>query len=254
MQEIENLSLFYYLILFCVAFFAGFIDAIVGGGGLITLPALLLCGIPTHLCLATNKLQSVFGSFTAMMTYRKRITLPHLSLGVIFTGLGAFLGAWAVLLVDDRHLKLVILIFLSIAFVYMVFKPHFSKSKPRFKHIKVFYLFCGFILGFYDGFLGPATGSFWIFACVVFLGLGIKEASINTKIFNFTSNIVALVFFLLFYEVLWFLGIVMGIAQILGSYCGSKLVLKTNARFIKILFLVLTFFALLRVGYDYFQV
>lgn len=105
----EHLNTIYYFILFFVALFAGFIDSIVGGGGLITLPALIACGIPAHLSLATNKLQSVFGSFTATLTYFKSTTLPHLAWGVFFTALGAAIGSYSVLFVKDEQLKLIYL-------------------------------------------------------------------------------------------------------------------------------------------------
>lgn len=255
MENVFELAGVYYVILFFIALFAGFIDAIVGGGGLITLPALLASGIPAHLSLATNKLQSVFGSFTATLTYFKARTMKHLAWGVVFTGLGAGLGAYIVLLVNDKHLKLIILIFLSLTFLYTLLRPNLGKhkSKAKIKNIKIFHVLCGLTLGFYDGFLGPGTGSFWIFACVAFLGYDMKNASINTKILNFSSNIVALAIFLWHYEVLWLVGFLMGFAQIVGAFLGSKLVLKTQGAFIKKLFLIVVGATILKVTWDYFS-
>ncbi|MCX2683243.1 TSUP family transporter [Campylobacter sp. MIT 21-1685] len=246
-------DLYVYIILFFVAFFAGFIDSIVGGGGLITLPALIACGIPPHLALATNKLQSVFGSFTAALTYFRSTSLPFLGLGVFYTVFGAVLGSWTVLFIRDEHLKLIILFFLCLSFLYTALRKNLGKeeSEPKIKNIKIFYFFCGIGLGFYDGFLGPATGSFWIFACVVLLGFTMKQASINTKIFNFSSNVAALGVFLWQYQVLWILGLLMGIGQILGAFLGSKLVLQTNGKFIKTLFLVIVGITILKVVWDY---
>ncbi|KAA6224975.1 MULTISPECIES: TSUP family transporter [unclassified Campylobacter] len=254
MEDFENLALIYYFILFFIALFAGFIDSIVGGGGLITLPALIACGIPAHLSLATNKLQSVFGSFTATLTYYKSMNLAFLGWAVFFTALGAFLGVFCVLLINDKYLKLIILVFLALTFLYTALKPNLGKHKGemKVKNIKIFHLIAGLLLGFYDGFLGPGTGSFWIFACVIFLGLDMKNASINTKSLNFTSNVVSLAFFLYAYKVLWIVGILMGLGQIIGAFLGSKLVLKTNGNFIRILFLIVVFATLLKVGYDYF--
>ncbi|TQR33109.1 hypothetical protein DMB92_03890 [Campylobacter sp. MIT 99-7217] len=254
MEGIIQIDTIYYFILFFVAIFAGFVDAIVGGGGLITLPALMASGIPPHLALSTNKLQSVFGSFTAMLTYFKARSLAYLGLGVLFTALGATMGAILVLYINDKHLKLIVLVFLALTFIYTALKPNLGKHKGEAKiNIKLFHFIFGLILGFYDGFLGPGTGSFWIFACVVFLGLSMKEASINTKILNFTSNIIALIVFLCFYKLLWDIGILMGVGQIIGAYLGSKLVLKTEAKFIKKLFLAVVFLTLLKVTYDYFM-
>ncbi|MBS4406802.1 TSUP family transporter [Campylobacter vulpis] len=251
-----ELELSVYAILFCVAIFAGFIDSIVGGGGLITIPALMASGIPPHLALATNKLQSVFGSFTAAATYFRSTTLPHLAWGVFFTALGAAFGTWSVLLIKDEHLKFIILIFLSLTFLYTAFKPNLGKreSEPKIRNIKIFHLIFGLTLGFYDGFLGPGTGSFWIFACVLFLGFNMKKASINTKILNFSSNIIALFIFLWLYDVLWLVGLLMGVGQVLGAFLGSKLVLKTNGKFIKVLFLVVVGATIIKVAWDYFGV
>lgn len=254
-MEFENLDTIFYVLLFFVGLFAGFIDSIVGGGGLITLPALMACGIPTHLSLATNKLQSVFGAFTAALTYFRSTTLPYLAWGVFFTALGAALGSYLVLFVKDEKLKLIILIFLTLTFLYTAFKPHLGKEDEeiKIKNIKIFYVIFGLVLGFYDGFLGPGTGSFWIFVCVLFLGFNMKKASINTKIFNFSSNIIALVIFLWQYEVLWGIGLLMGFGQILGAFLGAKLVLKSNARFIKTLFLFVVALTILKVAWDYFS-
>lgn len=254
-MDIANFELdsIYYFILFFIAILAAFIDSIVGGGGLITLPALIASGIPAHLALATNKLQSVFGSFTASATYFKSRTMEHLAWGVFFTGLGAGLGAYTVLLINDKHLRLIILFFLTLTFLYTILKPNLGKykSEAKLKNIKIFHILCGTSIGFYDGFLGPGTGSFLIFACVLLLGYDMKNASINTKILNFSSNIVSLGVFLWYYDVLWLVGISMGLGQIIGAFLGAKLVLKTNANFIKLLFVVVVAATTTKVAYDY---
>ena len=249
--ELEGI---YYAILFAAALLAGFIDSIVGGGGLITLPALMACGVPPHLAVATNKLGSTFGSLTAALTYFKSLTMPRLAWGIICTALGAAAGAWAVLQVEQRHLKLVILALCALIFLYMALKPNLGRTKtePKLRDIRIFHILVGFGIGFYDGFLGPGTGSFLIFACVMLLGYDLKNASINTKIFNFTSNVVALAVFLWLYEVLWGVGILMGLGQVVGAFLGSKLVLKTQGKFIKILFLVVVGATICKVGWDYF--
>lgn len=253
-QHFTQLDSIYYLVLFFIALFAGFIDSIVGGGGLITLPALLASGVPPLLALATNKLQSVFGSFTAAATYFHKRSLKFLALGVLFTALGAAVGSFSVMLISDKHLKIIVLTCLSLIFIYTALKPNLGKQKGAQRlDIRAFHIIFGLLIGFWDGFLGPGTGSFWIFACVLFLGLSMKEASMNTKIFNFTSNAVALGIFLYFYEVLWGVGVLMGLGQIIGAFLGSKLVLKTEAKFIKALFLIVVFLTLMKVGWDYLQ-
>lgn len=247
-----ELELSYYVILFFVAIFAGCVDAIVGGGGLITIPALFACGIPPHLALATNKLQSTFGSFTAVLAYRKSMQIEKIALGILFTAIGAILGTYSVLLINQDSVKIIVLICLVLIFLYTIFKPNIGNTQHKAKmSIASFQIIFGLLIGFYDGFLGPGTGSFWIFACVIFLGFSMKNASINTKILNFTSNIVALAVFLYSYEVLWKVGILMGIGQILGAFIGSKLVLKTQGEFIKKLFLTMVALTIAKVAYDY---
>ncbi|AJC85914.1 TSUP family transporter [Campylobacter sp. RM16704] len=247
-----ELELTYYVILFFVAAFAGCVDAIVGGGGLITIPALFACGIPPHLALATNKLQSTFGSLTAVLAYRKSMHIEKIALGILFTAIGAAIGTYAVLLIDQNAVKIIVLICLVLIFLYTIFKPDLGHIHNKAKMSATsFQITFGLLLGFYDGFLGPGTGSFWIFACVIFLGFSMKNASINTKILNFTSNIVALGVFLYSYEVLWKVGFLMGIGQILGAFIGSKFVLKTQGTFIKKLFLTMVALTIAKVTYDY---
>ncbi|AJC90310.1 TSUP family transporter [Campylobacter subantarcticus] len=247
-----ELELTYYVILFFVAAFAGCVDTIVGGGGLITIPALFACGIPPHLTLATNKLQSTFGSLTAVLAYRKSMHIEKIALGILFTAIGAAIGTYAVLLIDQDAIKIVVLICLILIFFYTIFKPDLGHIHNKAKMSTTsFQIIFGLLLGFYDGFLGPGTGSFWIFACVIFLGFSMKNASINTKILNFTSNIVALTVFLYSYEVLWKVGILMGVGQVLGAFIGSKLVLKTQGTFIKKLFLTIVALTIIKVAYDY---
>ncbi|EAK0440381.1 hypothetical protein YZ16_07640 [Campylobacter lari] len=247
-----ELELTYYVILFFVAAFAGCVDAIVGGGGLITIPALFACGIPPHLALATNKLQSTFGSLTAVLSYRKHMNIEKIALGILFTAIGAVIGTYAVLLIDQNAVKIIVLICLALVFLYTIFKPNLGNVHNEAKMSTTsFQITFGLLLGFYDGFLGPGTGSFWIFACVIFLGFSMKNASINTKILNFTSNVVALGVFLYSYEVLWKVGVLMGIGQVLGAFVGSKLVLKTQGTFIKKLFLTMVALAIAKVAYDY---
>ncbi|MCR6575566.1 TSUP family transporter [Campylobacter insulaenigrae] len=247
-----ELELSYYIILFFIAAFAGCVDAIVGGGGLITIPALFACGIPAHLALATNKLQSTFGSFTAVLAYRKSMQIRRVILGILFTAIGAIIGTYSVLLIDQELVKIIVLICLILIFIYTIFKPDLGHIHNKAKmNITSFQIIFGLLLGFYDGFLGPGTGSFWIFACVIFLGFNMKNASINTKILNFTSNVVALVVFLYSYEILWKVGILMGIGQVIGALIGSRLVLKTQGTFIKKLFLIMVALTIAKVAYDY---
>lgn len=249
-----ELDTLYYLLLFFAALFGGFIDTVVGGGGLITIPALLASGVPAHLALATGKLQTLFGLFTASLAYYKSVSVQHLGWGIFFSFIGGAIGTYVVLLVSDKHLKLVILVCLVLVFAYMVLKPSLGReqNEPKIRNIKLFHFIVGLALGFYDGFLGAGSGSFWVFAFVILLGFNMKNASINMKILNLSSSLASFFIFVWYFEMLWLLGVLMGFGQIIGAFLGSKLVLKTNGHFIKALFLVVVGATICKVGYDYF--
>ncbi|CUU85522.1 inner membrane protein YfcA [Campylobacter hyointestinalis subsp. hyointestinalis] len=172
-------ELWHYGLLFFVAFFSGFVDAVAGGGGLITVPALLSVGLPEHIALATNKLQSTFGSFTATVNFSLKglIDYKELFAGIIFTFIGAVLGTAFVLVIDAKILSYLIPVFLVLIFVYTILSPKIGEEDRSAKlSPKVFYIAFGLILGFYDGFFGPGTGSFWMFAMVALLGIHMKKS------------------------------------------------------------------------------
>ncbi len=235
--ELDSLTI---LFLFFVGSFAGFVDSIAGGGGMIALPALMAVGIPPHIALATNKLQSSFGSLTATVNYAHKGLLhpKELLYGVFFTFLGATLGAFVVQYFSAGFLENFIIVMLVILFIYTAVFPKLGHEVVEAKmKKKFFYLFFGLLIGFYDGFFGPGTGSFWTIALVFFLGLNLKQATAQTKLFNFTSNIVSLTVFASMGLVLWYVGIIMGLGQILGAYLGSTLVSKKDVKFIRVFFL-----------------
>ncbi len=237
-MEFDTLTLF---LLFLAGFGAGFVDSIAGGGGIITLPALLASGIPPHFALGTNKLQSSFGSFTATVNYAKRgLYEPKKVLeGVFFTFVGATLGAYIVKFFSASFLTNFIIIMLIVLFVFTLLNKNLGlKAKARRMKPFLFYAIFGIAIGFYDGFFGPGTGSFWTIALVLLLGLDLKAATAQTKIFNFTSNIVSLAVFAISGVVLFKVGIVMGIGQIIGAYSGSTMVAKREVVFVRYIFLI----------------
>ena len=248
-----EIDLVHYVILFVAAVFAGFINAIVGGGGLIAIPAMLASGVPVHLAIATAKIQALCGLFSASVAYYKFVNMQSLGLCIVCNFVGGALGTFAVLLVDEKPLKIVILVCLVLTFAYMALKPQLGRQaqKPKIRNIKLFHFTIGFALGFYDGFLGAGGGLFWVFALVVLLGFDMRNASINMQIPNFASSLASLLIFVWQFEVLWGLGILMGLGQIVGVYIGSKLVLKTNGHFIKWLFLSVVGATICKVGYDF---
>ena len=252
-MEFDLLS---YTVFFVAAFFGGFIDAIAGGGGLITLPAIMAMGVPPHLALGTNKLQGVFGSFTATLNFTKKGLIDYKEgfVGIVFTFIGALIGATLILFLNANFLKIIIPFLLIAIFIYTLFIPKIGENDRAAKmNERLFYIMFGLILGFYDGFFGPGAGSFWMFAMVALIGLNLKKAVAHTKALNFTSNIVALGVFIAGGQILWLVGFLMAVGQILGAYFGSNLVIKKEVKFIRTMFLIVVAATICKLLFDYFK-
>jgi uncharacterized membrane protein YfcA len=228
-------------IMAAAGFLAGFIDSIAGGGGIITIPVLLSLGLPPHMALGTNKFQSSFGSITSALRYhrKKLFTLKDTWIGILFTLIGALAGTILIQLIDGNFLMKAIPLFLLLIFIYTLLSPKLGVSDKQVRISKyIFYPLTGIVLGFYDGFFGPGTGSFWTIALVVIYGLNLKKATGTTKLMNFTSNIVSLIVFMFGGKVLFLAGTIMGTGQVAGAWVGSHMVIKHNTRFIRLFFLV----------------
>ncbi len=234
------------IILLCCAFFAaGFIDSIAGGGGLIAVPVFLLTGVPPELALGTNKLVSSLGTTASLMTYAKsglvlwRMALAGLPAAII----GGFLGTKAVLLFDSASIGKIVVFLLPLGVLATLF-PKKELQQAKALTPKALYVYCPLvclILGFYDGFVGPGTGSFFILAFHFIIGIGLVHASATAKVFNLTTGIGSLVAFAWHGDVLYMLGIPLAIANIAGNIIGSKLVIKIGPQVIrKILMVSLT--------------
>lgn len=236
-----ELTFYHYLFLFVGAGFSGFVDSIAGGGGIISIPLLLTVGVPPHAAIATNKLQSSFGSFTSMMRYRHAglFTFRTLYTGIIFTAIGAASGAVLIQFVDAGLLAKAIPFILTALLIYTIASPDLGIEDGRQKVAErtLFVLF-GLLLGFYDGFFGPGTGSFWTLALVSLAGYNIRKGTATTKVMNFTSNCVSLTVFLLSGKVIFLIGLVMGLGQLVGAWMGSHLVLTKGTRFIRLFFII----------------
>lgn len=228
--------------LVAAALLAGLVDTIAGGGGIITLPALLAVGIPPHIALGTNKLQSSFGSLTATLRFRHAglVSLRSMWPGLLATALGAATGALAVRGLDTTILRLLIPVLLAGIFVFMLLKPAFGQAagQPRWPPFAV-WAAGGLGLGFYDGFFGPGTGTFWAMALVGLAGMDLRLATAHTKALNFTSNIVSLAVFLIGGTVALAVGLAMGLGQAAGAWIGSHLVLSRGVRLVRVLVLVM---------------
>ncbi len=247
-----DINLETYLLLFCVAFIAGFIDSIAGGGGMITIPALLLSGIPPHQALGVNKLQSCFGSFSATRHFYKKghLKIRENVIYIICVFICAIIGTLLVNVFDTNFLSKFIP-FLLIAFAfYFLLSPKISEENRNTHYAKwILFLVLGCI-GFYDGFFGPGTGSFLMLALIGIGGYGIKTALANAKLYNFTSNLASMLIFALNGHIIWILGFVMGIGQFVGANIGSRIALKYGIKIIKPLVVIISLIVCVKLLYN----
>ncbi len=222
--------------LFFVAVLAGWVDTVAGGGGLITIPALILSGLPPATALATNKLQGSAGTLTATVYFirKKLVKLSELWLAILFTFIGAILGGWLVLQIDAKYLTMLLPILLISMGLYYFLSPSVRNEDAKGRmSLAVFSTIIAMTLGFYDGFFGPGTGSLIALALVVLLGYGLSKATANAKVLNFVSNISALIYFIIFGDINWTIGIIMMEGQFIGALLGAKMVIEKGTSLIK---------------------
>jgi len=240
-------------ILFATGLVAGFVDSIAGGGGLITIPVLLNLGLPAPLALGTNKLQAAFGSGSAAWHYAqaKTVALNDCKWSFALCFFGAALGALAVQQLDPLLLKRAIPVLLLAVGLYTLLKPQLGATdlRPRLPRA-TFDLIFGLGLGFYDGFFGPGTGTFWTMAFMLGLGFNMTRATAYSKVVNFASNLSSLCFFLLGHHVLFGAGLIMGVGQLLGARVGSRMVITRGTKFIRPVFLTVVLAITLKVLWD----
>lgn len=254
---IEELTVQTYCLLFLTGTCAGFVDSIAGGGGLIALPVLFSIGLSPQMALGTNKLQGSFGTFSASYNYIKKgvIRLDECLWGILYTFIGAAAGSWSIQQMSAGSIEKLIPVLLGFVFVYTLFSKNLDQGsgQARMPRHLFFFLF-GLGLGFYDGFFGPGTGSFWTAALLIFLGFNLKKASGITRITNFTSNVVALCVFILNGNVLYSAGLCMAVGQVIGARIGSGLAIKKGAVFIRPIFLTIVLLTIIRLIFQtYFK-
>lgn len=242
------------MILMVFGFLASFIDSVVGGGGLIALPALLFTGMSPATAVATNKLVGTMGSFTSTLMFYRSGKLDLKSLYKLFplVFIASMLGAWTVHLMDPEVLKPLMLIMLAAVAIYTVFKKDWgsiSTYKKLSVHHFLMFTMLIFAIGFYDGFLGPGTGSFLMFAFLM-IGFDFIKAAGNAKFLNFGSNIAALLMFMYLGQVNYAYGLPMAIAGIIGAICGSKFAIKRGSGYVRALFITVTLLLLAKNVYD----
>ncbi|WP_417510267.1 sulfite exporter TauE/SafE family protein [Microbacterium sp.] len=238
------------------AFGAGWIDAVVGGGGLLQLPALLLIpGIAPVQALATNKLASVFGTATSSATYYRRAK-PDIRTALPMAGIalaGSFGGAAVATVLPPEAFKPIIVVALLAVAIFTVFKPEMgAATKLRFAGHKHHIMAgaAGLVIGFYDGMIGPGTGTFLVITLVALMGYDFLQASAKAKIVNLATNIGALLLFIPHGSVLWVLGGILAVANVAGSYLGSRMAIARGTKFIRIVFLVVVVLLIGKLGVD----
>lgn len=234
------------LLLCAFSMAAGFVDAVVGGGGLIQLPAalLLLPGVPYPTLLGTNKFASFFGTSMAVQRYSRHVAIDWHAItpAAVAAFLFAFLGSRAVTLLDPAILRPLVLILLVVVAIHVFLVKdlgliHQPKHAPR--KTRWITLLIGSLLGFYDGFFGPGMGSFLIFAFVGILGFDFLSASASAKAINWCTNLASIIYFSATGQLLYGIGLAMAVSNVIGATLGSHLAIRQGSRFVRIFFLVI---------------
>lgn len=232
------------LVLFLVAMVAGWVDAVAGGGGLITVPALLLVGIPPAAAIATNKLQGTFGTFTAAVYFlrQRAVSLQDNVVPLFTVCAGSVLGGLALTQVDASYLSyLVPILLILIGIYFLFFAGNLDENREPRMSSSGFDTMAAPALGFYDGFFGPGTGSFMATAFVTLRGFSIRKATAHAKLFNFISNFSVLIYFVFFGQIFWLVGGAMIGGQILGAYLGARVALNAGSKLIRPITIVVCF-------------
>ena len=243
-----------YVALTATAVLTGFIDAIAGGGGLIMMPALLSAGVPPINALATNKLQSMFGTSVACSNYARKGLVDWRAnlLAVTLIFVGASVGVIVVQTIDAKALSLIVPLLLMAVAVYVLVSPRMSDDDAHQRISARAYAPVGAAIGAYDGFFGPGTGSFFTATLVGLRGHGLTRATALTKLFNLTSNVASVLFFAIGGKMFWLLGLSMAAGAMAGGWIGSHTAMRFGARLIRPLLVVLSLGLTARLLWSYF--
>lgn len=242
-------------LLFFIAMLAGFIDSIAGGGGLLTVPALLAVGLPPASALATNKLQSTGGSFSASLYFvrERMVDLKQQKFAITCAFIGSALGTLSVMHIQADFLKLLLPVLTISVGLYFLLSPTIGENdrKSRLTIIQ-FALLPALAIGFYDGFFGPGAGSFYALAYITLAGFNLTKATAHTKVLNFTSNLAGLIFFIVGGEVVWSIGLVMLVGQFIGARLGAKMVIAKGRKLIRPMLITVSTIMSIKLIYENF--
>ena len=244
-----------YPIMTAVAVVSGFVDSIAGGGGLIMMPALFFAGASPLQALGTNKLQSMFGTGAALRNYWRSGLVEwrpnRLTVALVFAG--AVAGALVVQSIQTTLLNLIIPVLLVGSALYVLLSPRMSDEDAEHRVTSQGYAPLGTAIGFYDGFFGPGTGTFFSTSLVALRGYGLTKATALTKLFNFTSNIASVLLFALGGHMLWLLGLCMAVGAMIGGWLGSHSALRFGARLIRPLLVLMSLTLTAKLLWSYFS-
>ena len=239
-----------------LVFLGGLIDAVAGGGGLITLPAYLIAGLPAHMASGTNKCGNAFGTVLATGRFLKRgdVHIPSAIAGAIGALAGAWVGARLNLIMPEQMLYYIMLAVVPVMALFLLFKRDFGQEDQSGTlsrgQLMAMAVGIGLVIGGYDGFFGPGAGTFLMLAFTGLCRFDLLTASGNTKVANSASNLASLVTFAIAGKVMWVVGIPAALCGIAGNYVGSGLALKGGAKVIRPMFFVVLLLLLIRLIYD----
>ncbi len=245
------------IIIVCLfVFLAGLIDSIAGGGGLISLPAYIASGLPVHMALGCNKFSSAFGTIISSIRFwkNKKVHIKTAVISIVAALIGSASGAKAVLYVDDYIFKIILILAIPIVAIFVFLKKDFGSQNEvdslKQGRVMILSAIIGLGIGFYDGFLGPGTGTFLIFSYTILLRFDLVTASGNAKLVNLSSNLGALVIFLINGQVYFALAIPAAFFGVAGNFIGSGLALRQGGKIIKPVFLIALLLLILNLIYS----